>query len=152
LVISALVICAGMAVLERVCAGPNPMAQLRVLRQPRASPPLFVWVLIGVFWYAICFTALVRLLPIYDGHSASVWLLIALMAANAAANVPQFRLHRLDIAFLYLFPYWVLLGAFIWSIRHLDPVTLLLFGIYSAYQPYAAAWSWGLWQMNKAVR
>ena len=148
----ALLICAGVALLEGVCAGRDSMAQLRRLRQPGWSPPSFVWILIGLFWYAICFTALVRLLPTYNQNATSVWLLIGLMAANAVANVPQFRMRRLDIAFLYLLPYWVLLGAFIWSIRGLDSVTLALFGIYSVYQLYAAAWVWSLWQMNKTAR
>ena len=58
-------------------------------------------------------------------------------------------MRRLDIAFLYLLPYWVVLSAFIWSIRNVDSVTLALFGIYSVYQLYAAAWGWNLWQMNK---
>jgi tryptophan-rich sensory protein len=145
----ALLICAGMAGLEGVCAGRDPMAQLRRLRQPRWSPPSVVWVLIGLFWYAICFTALVRLLPTYEQHAASVWLLVGLMAANAGANVPQFRMRRLDIAFLYLLPYWGLLAVLIWTIRTVDSVTLILFGIYSVYQVYAAAWGWSLWRMNK---
>ena len=147
----ALLICVVMALLEGVCAGRDPMTQLRELRQPHWSPPSFVWIVIGIFWYAICFTALVRLLPTYDQNSASVWLLIALMTANAGANVPQFRMRRLDIAFLYLFPYWGFLAAFMWSIRNVDSVTLGLFGIYSVYQLYAAAWGWTLWQMNKAA-
>ena len=138
-----------MALLEGVCAGRDPMAQLRRLRQPLWSPPSVVWILIGIFWYAICFTALVRLLPTFDQHATAVYLLIGLMAANAGANVPAFRMRRLDIAFLYLLPYWVVLSAFIWSIRHVDSVTLALFGIYSVYQIYAAAWGWNLWQMNK---
>jgi tryptophan-rich sensory protein len=145
----AFLICAGMALLEGVCAGRDPMAQLRRLRQPLWSPPSFAWILIGLSWYAICFTALVRLLPAFDQHPTSVCLLIGLMALNAGANVPQVRMRRLDIAFLYLLPYWVVLSAFIWSIRNVDSVTLALFGIYSAYQLYAAAWGWNLWQMNK---
>jgi tryptophan-rich sensory protein len=137
--------------LEGLCAGHDPLRKLRQLQQPRWSPPSLVWILVGIFWYAVCFAVLVRLLPTYREHSGSVWLLIVVMTANAGANIPQFRLRRLDIAFFYLFPYWGILGAFIWSIRH-DRVALLLFGIYSAYQGYAAAWEWALWQMNKPPR
>ena len=144
----ALVICIGMAAFEGVCAGRDPMKQLRGLRQPRWSPPPLVWILIGVFWYAICFTALVRLLRTYDQNASPVWLLIALMAANAGANVPQFRMRRLDLAFLYLFPYWALLSAFIWCVRSVDPLSLGLFAVYAGYQIYAAAWGWSLWQLN----
>jgi hypothetical protein len=38
----ALLICAGMALLEGLCAGRIPMAHLRELRQPPLSPPSFV--------------------------------------------------------------------------------------------------------------
>ena len=147
----AFLICVGMTLLEGACAGRDPMGQLRTLRQPRWSPPSFVWILIGLFWYAICFTALIRLLPKYEQDATSVWLLVGLMAANAGANIPQFRMGRLDIAFAYLLPYWGLLAAFIWSVRNVDSLTLALFGIYSVYQLYAAVWGWNLWQMNKAV-
>jgi tryptophan-rich sensory protein len=144
----ALVICAGMAAFEGVCAGRDPMKQLRDLHQPRWSPPPIVWIVIGILWYAICFTALVRLLPTDDRTVSPLWLLIALMAANAAANVPLFRMRRLDLAFLSLLPYWALLAAFIWSVRDIDPVSLSLFALYSAYQVYAAAWGWSLWRLN----
>src|SRR4029453_15877117 len=144
----ALVICGTMALLEGVCAGSDPLTQLRALRQPRWSPPTFAWILIGLLWYAICFTALVRLLPTYTQHAWPVWLLIVVMGANAGANVPQFRMHRLDLAFLYVLPYWMLLAAFMWLVRNVDRVTLTMFGLYSGYQLYAAAWGWSLWQLN----
>jgi len=146
----ALGICAVMAWLEGVCAGSDPMKQLRSLRQPPWSPPLFAWIVIGVLWYALCFTALVRLLPAYHQNASSIWLLIALMAVNAGANVLQFRIRRLDLAFFYLFPYWMLLAVFMWSVRDVDWPILTLFGIYAGYQLYAAAWGWSLWQLNKA--
>jgi tryptophan-rich sensory protein len=95
-------------------------------------------------------TALARLLPHYQEHPSTVWLLILLMLANAGANIPQFRLRRLDIAFFYLFPYWVLLAAFVWRICSFDPVSTGLFTIYATYQLYAAAWAWTLWRLNQA--
>lgn len=146
----AVTICAIIAFVEGLCAGRDPMKQLRALRQPWWAPPTVVWILIGVFWYAICLTALTRLLPHYQEHPRTIWLLILLMLANAGANIPQFRLQRLDIAFFYLFPYWVLLAAFVWRIRYFDPVSTVLFTIYAAYQLYAAAWAWTLWRLNRA--
>ena len=103
---------------------------------------------IGVFWYLICFVSLARLLPAYDTNPLAVRLLGMLMAANAFANVLQFRFDRLDLAFLYLFPYRALLGAFLLAAAPLDRLSTALFLIYAAYQIYAAAWAWKLWALN----
>ena len=145
----ALAICVAVAALEGLCAGRDPMGQLKAIRQPSWSPPNRAWVLIGIAWYAICFTALVRLLPHWESHQAPVLLLAALMAANAAANLLQFRLKRLDLAFVFLLPYWLLLAAFLAAACPLDRLTCALFGAYAVYQLYAAAWGWQLWRMNR---
>ena len=145
---AAVLICLAAAAFEGLCAGRDPMAKLRALRQPSWSPPTATWVLIGIAWYAIGFIALVRLLPHWPVHKAPVLLLAALMLANGAANLFQFRLGRLDLAFWYLFPYWLLLAGFLWTACPLDGLTCALFGVYSAYQLYAAAWGLSLWRMN----
>lgn len=146
----ALLICVVAAAAEGLCAGRNPMAQLRTLKQPRWSPPNWLWVLIGIAWYGICLIGLVRLLPLWPGHKLPVLLLMALMLANGAANLFQFRMRRLDLAFLFLFPYWLLLGAFLATACPLDRLTCALFALYAAYQPYAAAWGLSLWRLNGA--
>lgn len=146
----ALLICAGIASVEGLCAGREPMAKLRALRQPAWSPAPWVWVVIGLFWYGICYAALVRLLPAFDERRTIIGLLIALMLGNAFANVPQFRMVRLDIAFFYLFPYWLLLAMFLVAVRDVDRLVFGLFAVYTGYQPYAAVWAWRLWQLNRA--
>ena len=103
---------------------------------------------IGLAWYAICYTALVRLLGFWPEHRAPVVLLAALMLGNAAANLFQFRMKRLDLAFFWLGPYWLLLAAFLASACPLDRLTCVLFGVYALYQLYAAAWAYSLWRLN----
>ena len=144
----AIVITIGTVLVESVSAGAHPMQKLRALHQPRWSPPPSAWVLIGLLWYAICFIALVRLFRIEPPPLEVVGLLIALMLANAFANVPQFRLQRLDAAFFYLFPYWVLLGIFLGRVRKVDVTVAALFGLYAVYQVYAGFWAWRLWRLN----
>lgn len=144
----AFAICAAMALVEGLCAGPDPMAQLRATRQPRWSPSPSLWVLIGILWYAICFTGLARLAPFWPAREMPVLLLCALMLTNAGANVLQFRMKRLDLAVLFLFPYWLLLAGFMLATRPLDGATFALFGCYCLYQLYAAAWAYQLWRMN----
>lgn len=74
------------------------------------------------------------------------------MLANGAVNIPQFRMDRLDLSFLFLFPYWLVLGAFLWTVCPIDWVTCALFGVYAAYQLYAAASTYRLWRMNTSTR
>ena len=112
------------------------------------SPDVF-WVLIGIAWYAICFIGLVRLLPYWPEQKMPVVLLMALMLANGAANIPAFRMRRLDLAFAFFLLYWPLLAAFLWVACPLDRLTCALFGLYAVYQIYAAAWAWQLWRINR---
>ena len=146
--LTAFLICASAALVEGLCAGRNPMAQLKATRQPAWSPPNWLWIVIGLAWYGICFTALARLLPLWPGSRLAIFLLAALMLANGGANILGFRLKRLDWAFFFLFPYWLLLAAFLWSVRPLDGLSFGLFLVYAVYQLYAAAWGYRLWRLN----
>jgi tryptophan-rich sensory protein len=144
----ALALCVAAAALEALCAGRDPMGQLKALKQPRWSPPNWVWVLIGIAWYAICFTGLGRLLPFWPEAKLPVILLALLMLANGAANIPLFRMRRLDLAFAFILPYWPLLAGLLWAACPLDRLTCALFAVYALYQLYAAAWGWALWRLN----
>jgi tryptophan-rich sensory protein len=144
----ALGICIAAAAFEGLCAGKDPMGELRKLRQPRWSPPGWLWVLIGVGWYAICLIGLGRLLPAIDAAPAPTFLLTGLMFANGAVNIFQFRMRRLDLALGFFGPYWALLAAFVMTAWPVDRVTAWLFSGYAAYQLYAAAWAFSLWRLN----
>ena len=143
-------ICIAAAAIESLCAGRYPLGKLKALKQPWWSPRAWVWVLIGLAWYGICLVGLVRLLPYWPGEKAPVILLVALLLANAAVNIPTFRMERLDLAFYFFAPYWLLLAAFFATACPLDRLICTLFAIYAAYQLYAAAWGWRLWRMNRA--
>ena len=142
-------ICIAAAGFEGLCAGRNPTGQLKAMKQPSWSPPTWVWVLLGIAWYGFCFVGLARLLPLWPGVKAPALLLVALMLINGAANIPTFRMRRLDLAFAIIVPYWPLLAAFMWIVCPLDRLTCALFAVYSVYQVYAAAWGYQLWQMNR---
>ncbi len=148
----ALLICAGAAAFEGLCAGRDPMGQLKTTKQPPWSPPNWVWVLIGIAWYGICFAGLERLLPFWAEHPLPVVLLAALMLANGSANILGFRIKRLDLAFYFLFPFWILLATFLWTACALDRLTCGLFATYAVYQIYAGFWGYRLWRLNPPVR
>lgn len=125
------------------------MGELKALRQPSWSVPTWAWVLIGITWYGICFVGLLRLLPSWPEHKAAVALLVALLLANGAANIPLFRLRRLDLALAFFVPYWALLAAFFRFACPLDHLTCVLFAVYAVYQIYAALWGYQLFRMNR---
>lgn len=145
----ALLICVTAAAFEGLCAGRDPMGALRATQQPSWSPPGWAWILIGIGWYAICYVGLVRLLPFWPDRPLAVLLLTALMLANGAANFFAFRLKRLDLAFAFFLPYWLLLASFFWAAYPMDRLTCALFAIYAVYQIYAALWAHALWKMNR---
>lgn len=147
--LGAFLICAAAAAFEGLCAGSDPMGKLRAHKQPGWSPPVWVWVLIGIAWYGICFIGLARLLSVWPETKLPVVLLIALMLVNAGANIPTFRMQRLDLALAFFIPYWPLLAAFLWAVCPLDRLTCTLFALYAVYQVYAAAWGYQLWRMNR---
>lgn len=103
-------------------------------------------------WYAICFTALARLLPLREQSRTAIVLVCTLMLANGAVNVLQFRMKRLDLSFWFLGPYWLVLGIFLVAVFAFDRVTFALFAGYSVYQIYAAFWGYRLWQLNPPAR
>lgn len=144
----AFIVCVVAALVEGLCAGREPMAQLKALRQPAWSPPGWLWVLIAIGWYGICFISLARLLSFWPQEKLPVVLLAALMLANAAANIFAFRMRRLDLAFFFFLPYALLLAAFLWAACPLDSLTCGLFAFYALYLVYAAAWGWKLWRLN----
>jgi tryptophan-rich sensory protein len=146
--IVALLICAMAAAVEGLCAGRDPMGQLKAIRQPSWSPSNFIWVLIGIAWYVICFVGLFRLIAVWPGSRVPVILLVVLMLANGAANI-FLRIKRLDLAFFFFAPYWLLLGAFIWTTWSFDRLSGELFTLYAAYQVYAAFWAHALWRLNR---
>lgn len=146
----ALMICGIAVVVEALSSGREPMKQLARLEQPSWAPPNWIWALIGLVWYGICYYALVRLLPLWPEHEISTLALVAMILANPAVNFFQLRLKRLDIGFMVLFPYWIILAVFLWSTYHLDPTVCAIFSVYGLYQLYVGAWAYQLWQMNKA--
>lgn len=145
---TAIGICVAAAVFEGLCAGTNPMGKLKALDQPNWSPPNWVCVIIGVAWYAICLTGLVRLLPYFDSLPLPVVLLVALMLVNGAVNLFQFRLERLDVALASFVPYWAILAVVLILTWPLDRLTFALFAVYSVYQVYAAFWGYALYRRN----
>ena len=98
----ALAICAAAAGLEAVLAGRGVKQRFIELRVPRLSPPLKVWITIGVAYYVICFVVLYRLLvlPQTSLRRAALGLVMIVLLANAVWNFLFFRLRSLRLSFI----------------------------------------------------
>jgi benzodiazapine receptor len=146
-ILFALAVCVFAAALEGLFAGKNIKPFLAKLRTPAYSPSLFVWSLIGVGYYAICFTILYRLFRDQTGsfvRDVALILLWIVMALNAFWNYTFFRLENLRLSFILSLVYGaialVLFACLIWF----DYITALVLLPYVLYMIYAYRWGHGL--------
>ena len=75
-------VCGAAAALEGLCAGNNVKSFFASLRLPPYSAPLWVWSIIGLFYYLIFGFVLYRLLSFNNGsalRSATIVLIAAMM-------------------------------------------------------------------------
>lgn len=148
----ALLICAASALLEGALAGRDVRARFAELRQPRYSPPLTLWILIGGTYYLICFVVIYRLIAAGAGiHRLPLALLLALMVANAAWGLLFFRRKDLRGSFLAFVPYTLLALALIVVLCRSDPTSALVLAPYVMYLGYAVWWSWRVWALNRGM-
>jgi translocator protein len=151
--IIAFAICVAGAALEGALAGRGVRARFAELRQPRYSPSLTVWFLIGGVYYIICFVLLYRLLASMlptAAHKAAFVLLLVLMAANALWGFLFFRRRDLQLSFLAFLPYGLVGIALALVLVVIDLTAALVFIPYLIYLGYAAWWSHRLWALNRA--
>jgi tryptophan-rich sensory protein len=143
----------GLAVLgEALFMGKDGQKWMRSLRQPRFAPPILVWTLIGLGYYAICFFALYRLAARLKDEGAlaflPVALLLALMTANTCWNFVYFRRHDLRLAFWYSVGYVPLTVALVIALLRVDTTAAIGFIAYVAYLPYALWLFYKTWKLN----
>jgi benzodiazapine receptor len=144
-------ICAGVALLEGVAAGRGVRARFAELRLPPFSPPLPVWIGIGLAYYVACFVILLRLLnvdPTNAHRVIALGTLIAIMLMNAAWGFLFFRLKDIRASYFAFFPYGALvflLGALLVPIDLVSAFVLLPYLLYLAY---ATWWGHALWRLN----
>lgn len=121
---------------------------MKKLHQPRWAFPKLVWYAVGFFYYTMCFVIVYRMTASGRTEAVALMLIAAIIAANAGWNVIFFRLRSLRWSFWFYVPYIVLVAALmsvLWSVDRFS-ATLLL--IYSAYLPYALAWSYFVMKFN----
>ena len=146
----ALAICAAAAGLEAVLAGRGVKQRFIELRAPRLSPPLKVWITIGVAYYVICFVVLYRLLvlPPTSLRRAALALVMIVLLANAVWNFLFFRLRSLRLSFIAGVFYSLVALSLLTLLYHLDRVAAWWLLPYALYLSYANWWGYALLQAN----
>lgn len=117
-ILMALGICIVSAVSEGIGAGKKVPEFFAKLRQPRFAPPLRIWYIIGVVYYALCFFLIYRILRSENSGEikyVSFTLLLVFMGINAFWNFIFFRARSMFLAFLIVLPYIADSGWFIFQ-------------------------------------
>jgi tryptophan-rich sensory protein len=144
-------ICLLAAAAETILAGKQPMKFLATLRQ-HFAPPLWLWTIIGVFYYLICFLVLARLLHVESGNmlrDVAVALILALLAINAFFNYVLFRIRNLFASLAVFAAYDLIAIALTMSLLLLDKTLALVFIAYPAYLIFVNCWAYQLWRLNQ---
>jgi tryptophan-rich sensory protein len=146
-------ICIASVALEGVFAGSGIKRRLAELRVPRFAPPLWGWIVIGLCYYAICFSVLYRLfsLPPASGlqERAPLALLGGVMLTNAFWNYFFFRTRNLLHAFLIGIPYSVLAVVLFGLLLGLDRTAAWVLFPYLVYLFYANYFGYRIWKLNE---
>ncbi|HEY6244531.1 MAG TPA: tryptophan-rich sensory protein [Pyrinomonadaceae bacterium] len=152
--LTSLAVCAVAAALEGACAGNNVKSFFSSLRLPAYSAPLWVWSIIGLFYYLIFCFVLYRLLTLNNSsglRSATIVLVLVMMTVNALTNYTIFRARNLRLSFLVgaLFPILdITLFLMLIQLESLAAWTLIP---YLLYRIYAVWWGYALWKQNDSA-
>jgi tryptophan-rich sensory protein len=144
-------ICLIAALLEGLFAGKNVKSVLGKLQTPSFAPPLWVWAIIGVCYYATCFFILYRIFR-HDStvsvKTAALILLLIIMAVNAFWNYVFFRLENLFYSFVLSILYSLVAVALFFCLLRFDTIAALAQVPYLLYLIYAFRWGYGLLKLN----
>lgn len=143
--------CAVSVALEGVFAGGGIKQRFAELRGPRYVPPLWAWVVIGAFYYLICFVVLYRLFSISETVPLRRWalvLLFAMMFINALWNYFFFRTRNLFHAWVIGFPYALVALLLFALLLRLDRTAAFCLLPYLFYLFYAGTFGYQIWKLN----
>jgi tryptophan-rich sensory protein len=150
-VIYSLAICATGAALEGLFAGQGIKQRLATLRLPSYAIPFWGWMVIGGFYYLICFAVLYRLflLPPSVQRTAAFILIGAMMLINALWNYFFFRTRNLFHAYLLGLPYnAIAISLFLLLLLRLDRMAAWCLFPYILYLFYGNLWGYRIWKLN----
>ena len=148
--LSALVVCLLAVIAEGLLAGGKVREHLRQIKQPRASPPMWLWIAIGLAYYVICYTILFRLFARGgDGmRNVAVGFVIVILAANAFWNYLFFRAKNFLACLVLSLGYGILVVALLVMLARIDRTSAFVLLPYVAYLAYAGRLQYSIWRLN----
>ena len=149
--IYSLAACAVAVALEGVFAGGGIKLRLAEIRVPRYAPPLWGWVVIGAFYYLICFVVLYRLFSIAEPSPLRAWalaLLSGMMFINALWNYFFFRSRNLFHAYVVGLPYSLIALVLFAVLLRVERAAALCLLPYLLYLFYAGLFGYRVWKLN----
>jgi tryptophan-rich sensory protein len=145
-------LCLVSVALEGLLAGGGIRQRLAELRTPRFAPPFWGWIVIGAFYYLMCFAILYRLFslpPKSELRNVALGLVIAMMLINALWNWFFFRTRNLFHALLVGVAYTPLALVLFFSLLRADHAAARWLAPYIAYLCYANVWGYQIWKLNQ---
>jgi translocator protein len=143
--------CAVSVALEGVFAGSGIKQRLAEIRVPRFAPPLWGWIVIGGFYYIICFVVLYRLFSVAQPTPLRAWtlaLLGGMMFINALWNYFFFRRRNLWHACVIGLPYWLIALVLFAVLLRVERLAALCLLPYLFYLFYASLVGYRVWKLN----
>ena len=138
-------------VLEGVLAGRGVRQRLAEVQQPRLAPPLVLWAVIGLLYYATCFGVAYRLLAAELStplHRVAFGLLALMVVGNAAWNYTFFRRRDLRLTMGVTVLYAAAAVALAALLLLIDRTAALVMVPYLLYLLYGVWWSCAIWRLN----
>lgn len=138
------------AVLGNAFVGSDALRWFREdLDRPATLPPLRLFVVVGIVYYAIVGTVRYRALTRGDRRTAH--LTLAVLAGNELWNAVFFGQRSTRNGFLGMVAFAVSLAALQRSVAEDRPSSALL-APYSAWVAYDLVWMWQLWRRTREAR
>ena len=151
-VLVSLGICIVSVILESLFAGKNVKEFFVKLRTPKYAPPFWVWIVIGVLYYVICFFISYRILR-HDGDdfwkTAALVFLLTMMGVNAFWNYVFLRAQNLFLSVMAFIPYPMLAVGLFVCLLQFEPTAAWVFLPYVVYLNYAAFICYRYWKLNE---
>ncbi|MEM7417553.1 MAG: TspO/MBR family protein [Gemmatimonadota bacterium] len=134
---------------EAILAGADAAEVYANIRLPRLSPPFWLWITIGVLYYAVCGIVMARLFASdHKLRHLALGVTLALMSINAGWGVLFFRETQFALAFFVSVPYALGASGLYGLLRRIDPVAARIFAPYLAYLAFATLWTYAVYRAN----
>ena len=149
--IYSLSVCTVSVALEGVFAGSGIKQRLAEIRVPRFAPPFWGWIVIGGFYYIICFVVLYRLFSVARPAPLRAWalaLLGGMMFINALWNYFFFRRRNLLHAYVIGLPYSLIALVLFAVLLRVERLAALCLLPYLLYLFYASLFGYRVWKLN----